>query len=125
MENESVDLKLAGKSAIDRGCIVMSAAIQQCGHSEVLRILKEQLAVCARNQHKPITEKIKINRAGDTALDPVISAEKVKINPFGESINELAGMTIALVSHLYLGAYQRTSSTAAQTESTQPQEIKE
>jgi len=85
-------------------------------------ILKEQIAVCARNQHKPVTEKIKINRSGDTVLDPVVSAQKIKINPFGESLNELAGMAISLASHLYQGAYQRTSSTAALTESEQTTE---
>lgn len=114
MTNADSDLKnLAGQSAVNRGFEVMSAAIQQCGHAEVLRILREQLAVCARNQHKPIREQIKINRSGDTVLDPVVSAEKITVSPFNESINEFAGMAIALASHLYLGAYQRADNTAA------------
>ena len=115
-------MNLADQPAVKRGYEVMTAAIEHCGHTEVLRILKEQIAVCARNQHKPVTEKIKINRSGDTVLDPVVSAQKIKINPFGESLNELAGMAISLASHLYLGAYQRTSSTAALTESEQTTE---
>ena len=115
-------MNLADQPAVKRGYEGMTAAIEHCGHTEVLRILKEQIAVCARNQHKPVTEKIKINRSGDTVLDPVVSAQKIKINPFGESLNELAGMAISLASHLYQGAYQRTSSTAALTESEQTTE---
>lgn len=115
-------MNLADQPAVTRGYEVMSSAIQQCGPAEVLRILNEQIAVCARNQHKPIKEKIKINRSGNTVLDPVVSAQKIKINPFGESLNELAGMAISLASHLYLGAYQRTSRTAALTESEQTTE---
>ena len=117
-----MNIDVTNQPAISRGAEIMNAALEHCGHTEVLRILKEQIAVCARNQHKPVTEKIKINRSGDTVLDPVVSAQKIKINPFGESLNELAGMAISLASHLYQGAYQRTSSTAALTESEQTTE---
>lgn len=97
----------------------MNAALEHCGSQEVIKIFREQINAVVRNRNKPTVEKIKINRTGDTALDAVVSAEKIRVNPFEESFHELVGMTLSLVERLY------RIKTAARTESAQIPEIKE
>ncbi|HQU80877.1 MAG TPA: hypothetical protein PLU47_15600 [Azonexus sp.] len=112
-----MNIDVTNQPAISRGAEIMNAAIEHCGSQEVIKIFREQINAVVRNRNKPSVEKIKINRTGDTALDAVVSAEKIRVNPFEESFHELVGMTLSLVEHLY-----RLKS-AARTESAQIPEI--